>query len=368
MPRAGCDPLGAAGVQRALEVASNRGDIDRRVVRAAEAALVKRKFVTAIDVLVGVGWLEPRRVDEWRQGRVDYLERVTVANLGNISTAMRSFRRWARGLRPTETAYVARTRDRRPLRFSKSGDPGIERAYRTHWVWPDLSERTRARLAERQSRPPELVVVSPLGDFTCSVCGEEQSGWLIMEDGGPVCLACADLSHLVFLPSGDAALTRRAKAGSRLSAVVVRFSRARKRFERQGMLVEERALKRAEQECLANEDARARRRERDAQRRAGEDLKLQARMAEEIVRLFPGCPAERARSIARHAAVRGSGRVGRSAAGRALEPEALELAVAAAVRHEDTRYDELLMTGVEREVARVEVRDEVGRVLDGWRR
>jgi len=351
-------------------MASNRGDIDRRVVRAAEAALAKRKFVTAIDVLVGVGWLEPRRVDEWRQGRVDYLERVTVANLGKISTAMRSFRRWAqaRGLMPSETAYVSRTRDRRPLRFSKSGNPDIERAYRTHWVSPELSERKRARLAEGQNRSPELVVVSPLGDFTCSVCGGEQGGWLIMEDGEPVCMACADMEHLVFLPSGDAALTRRAKAGSRLSAVVVRFSRARKRFERQGILVEEPALEHAEQECPADEDARARRRERDAQRRADEDLGLQARMAEEILRLFPGCPAARAQSIARHAAVRGSGRVGRSAAGRALEPEALELAVVAAVRHEDTRYDELLMTGVEREAARAEVRDEVRRVLDGWRR
>ena len=339
------------------------------MVRAAEAALAKRKFVTAIDVLVGVGWLEPRRVDEWRQGRVDYLERVTVANLGKISTAIHSFRAWAkaRGLKPSETAYVARTRDRRPLRFSKSGDPEIERAYRTHWLSPELSERKRARLAERQSRPSELVVVSPLGDFTCSECAEEQGGWLIMEDGGPVCLACADMSHLVFLPSGDAALTRRAKAGSRLSTVVVRFSRARKRFERQGILVEERALERAEQECLADEDARARRRERDAQRRAGEDLELQARMAEEIVRLFPGCPPERAQAIARHASVRGSGRVGRSAAGRALEPEALELAVAAAVRHEDTRYDDLLMSGIDRAAARAEVRDEVAGVLARWR-
>jgi hypothetical protein len=90
-------------------------------------------------------------------------------------------------------------------------------------------------------------------------------------------------------------------------------------------------------------------------------------MAEGIARLFPGCPVERAQMIARHASVRGSGRVGRSAAGRALEPEALELAVAAAVRHEDTRYDELLMAGVEREVARARVRDEVARVLDNWR-
>jgi hypothetical protein len=45
----------------------------------------------------------------------------------------------------------------------------------------------------------------------------------------------------------------------------------------------------------------------------------------------------------------------------------LELAVAAAVRHDDTRYDELLMSGVDRAQARAEVRDEVARVLDAWR-
>ena len=224
-----------------MVVASNRSDIERRVARAAEGALAQRKFVTAIDVLVGVGWLEPRRVDDRRQGRVDYLEQVTVANLGKISTAMRSFRRWAqaRGLKPSETVYVARTRDRRSLRFSKSGDPEIELAYRTHWVSPELSERKRARMAERQSRPPELVVISAVTDFTCSLCGSQDGGWLIMEDSGPVCMRCADMAHLVFLPSGDAALTRPAKAGSQLSAVVVRFSRARGRYERQGMLVEE---------------------------------------------------------------------------------------------------------------------------------
>jgi hypothetical protein len=71
------------------------GKLDRRVVRAAEAALAQRRFVTAIDVLVGLGWLEPRRVDEWRQGRVPYLEAVVIASLGKISTAMNVFRHWA---------------------------------------------------------------------------------------------------------------------------------------------------------------------------------------------------------------------------------------------------------------------------------
>jgi hypothetical protein len=63
-----------------------------------------------------------------------------------------------------------------------------------------------------------------------------------MDDAGPLCLACADLEHLVFLPAGDAALTRRAKQASRLSAVVVRLSRTRNRYERQGLLVEGAAL------------------------------------------------------------------------------------------------------------------------------
>lgn len=59
-----------------------------------------------------------------------------VASLPEISAAMRVFRSWAEstGLRPSETVYVSRTRDRRQLRFSKSGDPNIERAYRTHWL------------------------------------------------------------------------------------------------------------------------------------------------------------------------------------------------------------------------------------------
>ena len=142
---------------------------------------------------------------------------------------------------------------------------------------------------------------------------------------------------------------------------------ARRRYERQGVLVEELALEEAEAQCLADEEARARRREREALRRADEDLELQARMAAKIAALFPGCPAERAQEIARHAAARGSGRVGRSAAGRALDDRALELAVTASVRHLDTAYDTLLMAGIERSAAREQVRGEVTRIIDSWR-
>jgi hypothetical protein len=358
---------GETGAERST--AGAQGRLQPHVARAAEEALAERDVVAPIDVLVGLGWLLPRRVNEWRQGRVAYLEAVIEAGPGKVSAAMELFHDWARarGLHPIETAYVARSRGRPALRFSESGDPVIERAYRTHWVSPELSERKRVRLAERQSRPADLVVVSPIRDWTCTACGGT-GGLLIMEDPGPLCMRCADMDHLVFLESGDAALTRRAKRASRLSAVVVRFSRARRRYERQGMLVEEEALERAEADCLADEQARARRREREAARRADEDRELQARMAHEIARLFPGCPPPRVQAIARHAAARGSGRVGRSAAGRALDPAAVELAVAASVRHRDTGYDELLMAGIDRADARGRVRGDVARMLDGWRR
>jgi hypothetical protein len=43
------------------------------------------------------------------------------------------------------------------------------------------------------------------------------------------------------------------------------------------------------------------------------------------------------------------------------------LAVAAAVRHGDTAYDELLMSGLSRTEARQRVRPDVRRILDAWR-
>ena len=61
------------------------------------------------------------------------------------------------------------------------------------------------------------------------------------------------------------------------------------------------------------------------------------------------------------------GRGDRSAAGRALDPGAIGLAVAASVRHRDTAYDQLLMSGHGRSEARLLVRDEVDRRLEAWR-
>ncbi|MFD9908206.1 DUF2293 domain-containing protein [Streptomyces sp. NPDC059063] len=212
-----------------------------------------------------------------------------------------------------------------------------------------------------------LVVVKPLKRKRCAECRAGPLSLLVPEDGGPRCLDCADLGHLVYLPRGDTALTRRSREGSALSAVVVRLNRRKSRYERQGVLVEEAALARAEELCLADAEARARRRARDAARRAAQDERFAAMFTAEILRLFPRCPAERARRIAAHASLRGSGRVGRSTAGRALSPDAVTAAVIAAVRHGDTEYDGLLMRGVPRGEARRLIAGAVEGTLRGWR-
>ncbi|MFF1404114.1 DUF2293 domain-containing protein [Streptomyces sp. NPDC058294] len=215
--------------------------------------------------------------------------------------------------------------------------------------------------------PGRLVVVQPLKRKRCAGCRRGPLSLLVLEESAPRCLDCADLGHLVFLPRGDTALSRRARKESSLSAVVVRYNRRRSRYERQGLLVEPAALDRAEARCLADAEARRRRRARDARGRAVKDQRFAAAFTAEILRLFPGCPGERARAIAAHASVRGSGRVGRSAAGRVLSEGAVISAVVAAVRHGDTPYDQLLMSGVARYEARRRIGPSVENVLRAWR-
>ena len=178
----------------------NRAALADRVVRAAESSLAGQGYVAPIDVLVGIGWLNSIAVKRWREGRIDFLEREVQANLSRISKAMHLFRSWAtkKGLRTSETRYVARAPSRPALRFSKSGQPSVERQYRTHWVSPALSDKKRQRLAEKVNRRPELVVVQPLNrEWTCHTCGGGGE-LLIMEAPGPSCLSCAGLGDLHF--------------------------------------------------------------------------------------------------------------------------------------------------------------------------
>lgn len=203
----------------------------------------------------------------------------------------------------------------------------------------------------------------------CDECGGKlgHHAWIVpVENKGAACLTCADLDHLVFLPSGDTALTRRSRKHSRLCAVVLKWSRARKRYERQGLLVENDALERADRECKADATQRETRRAQAVLRRAELDEEYIRLFAACVRELYPRCPTGREIVIAEHACRKYSGRVGRSPAAKALDKQAVRLAVTAHVRHTETNYDEHLSIMFERSEARTMVRDTVAEVLELW--
>ncbi|HAM53479.1 MAG TPA: DUF2293 domain-containing protein [Nitrospiraceae bacterium] len=220
-------------------------------------------------------------------------------------------------------------------------------------------------------RSADLKVFITNRDSTCDECGENlgPKAWITLNrDKGALCLACADLDHLVFLPSGNTALTRRSHDHSTLSAVVLKWSKSRERYERQGLLVEEEALKKAERECLADEEIRARQREREAERRAKVDSQYIERFAKLVRALFPGCPPGREVAIAEHACLKYSGRIGRTATAKSLAGHAIRLAVIAHVRHVESSYDTLLAMGLDRGEARARVAGKVDKILSKWQR
>ncbi len=187
-----------------------------RVFHACEVVLHQQGYVSPVDVLMGIGFLAPIHVQEWRKGKISYLEGAIQANLKKISFAMKCFRQWARekGLKASETVYLRRTTGAKTnLRFSKSGNPQIEKAYRTHYISPKLTENKQKRLKEKWEKSPEVITYMIVKESRCSQCKKEmsQGSLLTMEADQPLCLSCANLDHLEFLPSGDSLLTRRAK-------------------------------------------------------------------------------------------------------------------------------------------------------------
>jgi hypothetical protein len=215
-----------------------------------------------------------------------------------------------------------------------------------------------------------MVVFITRHEGRCAECNAEffRGSMIRVEDGNPLCLDCADLGRLEFLPRGDTAVTRRAGKLSPLRAVVVEWSRSRQRYERQGILATPEAIARAEVDSLADAEVRERQRARAAERREAGEQAYVATVAAALRAQFPGCPAAEAAQIADWTCRKHSGRVGRSAAAKTLDPGALRLAAIAHIRHVHTDYDRRLGGHGDRLRARHEIRAALERVLGQWER
>lgn len=133
---------------------------DKQLVGKVHSAIyhqcIRCGFATPVDVLMDIGVLSKQKYEDWRFGRVDYLERVCTVNLGKLSFIMRQIRVYAQqnGLKPSFCFYKQWGGKKkggqtpRQLRFSKSGAPNVERWYATHFVDPKRISELKA--LERQ--------------------------------------------------------------------------------------------------------------------------------------------------------------------------------------------------------------------------
>ncbi len=109
-----------------------------RAVTAAVAQLLKdRSVILPVEVLMQMGCLTKEDYENWRFGRIPYLERVIRCNLSKVNRILHILRLHAhdRGLYLSHTVYKKWGKDQKILlRFSKSGNPAIEELYATHYV------------------------------------------------------------------------------------------------------------------------------------------------------------------------------------------------------------------------------------------
>ncbi len=125
-----------------------------RVVRAVDATLARRGFVSPIELFFEMGLLSTEAIEEWRAGRLPFLERAIQCNLSAASRILQLFRMHAHdlNLRPSATVYVRRTRGGRlRLRFTKTCDLKLEEAYALHFV-KVVSKRKRQRVVARNEQ------------------------------------------------------------------------------------------------------------------------------------------------------------------------------------------------------------------------
>ena len=147
--------LGSAGPACKRGAIHNPGDVNRReseqaAIGAADRCLKAKGYISMVDVLMEVGKLSREDYERWRFRQVPFLERVLHGNLAQLNVMLSAVQtNSARGhMNASWTAYMSWGKGKRqPLRFSKSGNPNLERAYATHYLLPRAAPATNQALA-----------------------------------------------------------------------------------------------------------------------------------------------------------------------------------------------------------------------------
>jgi hypothetical protein len=134
----------------------NNVELKTKVHSAMYALIKKNSVASPVEVLIEIGVLSKEDYNKWRNGRIDYLERVCKINLSKLSAINHEIRVFARknDLKPSWTYYKrwgVKGKNIK-LRFSKSGDDNIEKLYATHYVSPRKTEEAQEKRDFQKSK------------------------------------------------------------------------------------------------------------------------------------------------------------------------------------------------------------------------
>jgi len=115
----------------------NNKELEKKTTAILNSLIYEKGYICSVDVLLRLEYLTQKDYEDWRFGRVPYLEKVCKVNLKKLSLTNRIIRKFAeqRQLKNSWTGYNQwGTKNKKILVFSKSGDPNIEKLYATHFI------------------------------------------------------------------------------------------------------------------------------------------------------------------------------------------------------------------------------------------
>ena len=125
----------------------NNVDLNIKVKELVQTQIKSKGFVCMIDILLGLDYVTKIDIEAWRFGKIEYLEKVCMVNLGKITSIYKMMKSSALELKlsPSFTGYSRFGKGiQQKLRFSKSGDKQIEDNYSTHYIDRDFfKEKTK---------------------------------------------------------------------------------------------------------------------------------------------------------------------------------------------------------------------------------
>ena len=115
----------------------NRAELEKKIHSISMDLINEKKIVCSVDVLMRLQYLSQKDYEDWRFGKIEYLEKVCQLSLVKLSTINSLIKVQGKkmNLKPSWTAYNKYGKGpKKRLRFSKSGDLNIEKNYATHYV------------------------------------------------------------------------------------------------------------------------------------------------------------------------------------------------------------------------------------------